>query len=482
MSNVSSAHGFQGYTRAEMEATTAITRSQDPRWRWLFPVTKGSRDYIRSQFALLNGSYAVAMALIYLAATADNALSDGTMGWWLSEGTVSILARNLLYVPLVKASPVEVARRSALRLLPLVAVTLGVAHWAWTAWLYVGPGLQLTTVVVLLVFVMLSIASIAIAPASPISCILYLSVVWSAMGWQLAHTEWLGAGTMAVLIAALVGILWLAFHIVVSNSRRYLLQSDEMELLVEDLRSQNDEVDRLRRQAADQLEQRSCFFASASHDFRQRVHALKLLAASPVAGDTRASELLRSSLDRVSEVTEDLEDYMTHVLEFARLDGHAIVPTIRLIALQDILQRIELRFEDIVAERNVELRVRATRLKAWTDPAMLERILENIVSNAVKFTRDRVLVTVRRLSGSIHIDVRDHGPGIPNEAIGRIFDAFFQAHDGDSNPQRGVGLGMAIVKRLADSLGYDVVIRSRLGEGTLARIVIPASERPTPEE
>ena len=205
-----------------------------------------------------------------------------------------------------------------LRLLPLFAIVLAALHWSWTATIFIGTTLDMTTVVVLLSFVMLSVAIIGIAPASPAICIVYLVPLWVVTTYMLLRTDWVSAGTFLILLAALAAVLWSAFYIVVSGVRRYLVRGDEVDLLVAELRDRNAEVEGLRTTAARNLETRSAFFASASHDFRQRVHAMKLLAQAGLA-DAPQSE--RSPLARLSTVVEDLETYMTDVLEFARLES-----------------------------------------------------------------------------------------------------------------------------------------------------------------
>jgi signal transduction histidine kinase len=167
---------------------------------------------------------------------------------------------------------------------------------------------------------------------------------------------------------------------------------------------------------------------------------------------------------------------MTDVLEFARLESGILIPDRKVLRLQQVFQRIELQFEDISSARSVDLRVRATSLSLRSDGAMLVRILENLVSNAIKFTRARVLVAARRLHGNVHIEVRDRGDGIPPDCVDKIFDAFYQGQATQEDAREGVGLGLAIVKRLADALGYRVEVISSPGRGTLMRLVVPGGD------
>lgn len=200
---------------------------------------------------------------------------------------------------------------------------------------------------------------------------------------------------------------------------------------------------------------------------------MKLLAQSGLAD---APQGKRSPLGRLAAVVEDLETYMTDVLEFARLESASLVPERTNVRVQQIFQRIEVQFEDIASARGVDLRVRATSLSLRTDSAMLVRILENLVSNAIKFTRGRVLLGARRHGGEMHIEVRDRGTGIPSDCVDRVFDAFYQGQDTPEDAREGVGLGLAIVKRLAEALGYRIQVVSSPGRGTLMRLIVPAED------
>jgi signal transduction histidine kinase len=173
---------------------------------------------------------------------------------------------------------------------------------------------------------------------------------------------------------------------------------------------------------------------------------------------------------------EDLETYMTDVLEFARLESTSLEPERESFRLQNIFQRIDVQFEDVAAARSVELRIRATPVCLRSDASMLVRILENLVSNAIKFTRARVLLTAHRHGDEIHVEVRDQGPGIPPDCVDKVFDAFYQGQSTQESARQGVGLGLAIVKRLADALGYRIEVHTRPGRGTLMRLIVPSAD------
>lgn len=463
---------FRGYTREEMTAAATLSRAEDPRWRWLFPVTRSARDFSNSHFLVLQAAYAMGIALVYSAARADHGGESRPMTPWLVMGLLSFALRTVIYGSIIRSSPEEVARNATLRLAPLAIMAVGVAYWTWTATIFVGPTLSFTTLVALLTFVLLSVACISMIPSSPAACATYLLALWLTMTYELTQADWIGGTNLAILLVALASILSLTFSTGLTAVRRYLVRSDDVDLLVGELRERNEEIERLHRLAASELADRSMFFASASHDFRQRVHAMKLLSHLCVQ-DVKSQGPEDTPLARLARVVEDLESYMTDVLEFARWGERSSNPERTQVSLQHVFQRVEVAFEDVAASRGIDLRVRTTHSTLLTDPAMLVRILENLVSNAVRFSQDKVLLTARRRGGEIHIEVRDTGKGIPSNSVAKIFDAFYQVPTNGHDADRGVGLGLAIVKRLAGALGYRIEVVSRSGSGTMMRLIVP---------
>ena len=199
---------------------------------------------------------------------------------------------------------------------------------------------------------------------------------------------------------------------------------------------------------------------------------MKLLTQSGVS-EAASPRGDRSAFVRLVGVVDDLETYVTDVLEFARLEGTTMKPERRQFRLQALFQQLDVAFEDVASERGVDLRLRATTLLLNSDEAMLLRILENLTSNAVKFSKARVLIAARRRNGGVCIEVRDEGPGIPAGSLDAVFDAFYQSPEGPRHGGKGVGLGLEIVKRLSDGLGYPAEIKSSPGKGTLVRLNIP---------
>lgn len=303
------------------------------------------------------------------------------------------------------------------------------------------------------------------APATPIVCAAYLVPMWSAIAWKLATSQWTSGATLLTLCAALAGVLWAGYYILVSGIRRYLIRSDEVDLLMQELRDRNNEVEALRAAAAADLETRSAVFASASHDLRQRIYALKLFANTGAA-----KEGMTSPLRRMAAVVEELEVFVTEILQFVQFENPRAQKSIEVTPLQEVLQGIELQFEFVAAEKHARLRTRATKLCVRTDAVMLGRILENLVSNALKATNKDVLVVARKRRGSVCLEVWDQGRGIDTDLL---HPASSHVSVGIRGPQDGFGLGLTIVRRLAKKLGYTIEVHSRASHGTRVRIVIP---------
>jgi signal transduction histidine kinase len=271
-----------------------------------------------------------------------------------------------------------------------------------------------------------------------------------------------------VLVSVAAIAIW-AYHSQI-EVRRYVQAADDIEALITQLRDKNDELQRLRSEASQQLQERSQFFSSASHDFGQRLHAMKLLTHSAMVG---TQEGRKRSLAFLSRAVEDLESYVRDVLEFARIESRVVAPNYSRFHLQDVFQRLALQFESVAENRQITLRFRTTPAEIETDEGVLMRVLENIIGNAIKFTQAGVLVAARRRANSWCIEVWDQGPGMPAASLDAIFASFYQEHVYADRQRIGVGLGLAIVKRFADGLHYTLEVRSRVGRGSVFKVLLP---------
>lgn len=223
---------------------------------------------------------------------------------------------------------------------------------------------------------------------------------------------------------------------------------------------------------------KSRFLAAASHDLRQPLHALSLFSADlqrQVRSGT-PSELPRLA-DQISLSTAMLGDLLDSLLDISRLDVAGVKPDRRPFELQAVFERLSNAFRRAASDRQIMLRFRRTKLWADSDPLLLERMIANLVSNALRYTnpRGRVLVVARRRGEQLLVEVRDSGIGIAKEHQAAIFAEFYQVGNTAREHNKGLGLGLSIVDRLARALDIQVALRSRLGEGTTFSLRVPGS-------
>lgn len=224
---------------------------------------------------------------------------------------------------------------------------------------------------------------------------------------------------------------------------------------------------------------KSRFLAAASHDLRQPTHALGMFIARlgqlPMDGQTRQ---LVGSLDASVQAMQDLLDGL---LDVSRLDAGAVQVQMRAVSLSDMLNALRMALAPVAIEKNLRLRVRPTRLWAISDPVLLQRMVMNLASNALRYTEQgTVLVCCRRVDGGqrVRIDVLDSGLGISEEHQTDIFREFYQVGNAGRDRTRGLGLGLNIVERSAQLLGHSIALRSGLGCGTRFSITLALTEAP----
>ncbi len=217
------------------------------------------------------------------------------------------------------------------------------------------------------------------------------------------------------------------------------------------------------------------FIAAASHDLLQPLHAARLFTAAMI--DRDPGNDLGGKIDASLGAVESLLDAL---LDISKLDAGAFKPEKRPFALQPLFESLATAFAPVAARRGVELVVAPTRAFVSTDPAFLRRILQNLLSNALRYGKAegraaRVLLGCRRVGEDLRIEVKDNGPGIAADKQSVIFDEFvrLQAEDDDLREERGLGLGLAIVDRIARMLDLAVELASAPGRGSTFSVTVP---------
>ena len=222
------------------------------------------------------------------------------------------------------------------------------------------------------------------------------------------------------------------------------------------------------------------FLAAASHDLRQPMVAIGLITG--LLKDKLRGEELDSLTGKLSEAVESMENLLNRLLDLSRLESGAFELNPQRVHLQPLFDAIVAHDAVAARAKGLSIRMRATHACVWSDPVLLEQILRNLISNALRYTEQGgVLVGARRRGSQWLIQVWDSGIGIAPEHQSRIFDDFVQLANPGRNAQGGMGLGLALVKRAADLLGAEVTVHSTLGRGSCFEIRLPmaaSAQRP----
>lgn len=236
---------------------------------------------------------------------------------------------------------------------------------------------------------------------------------------------------------------------------------------------------------------KSRFFAAASHDLRQPLHSLGFFAAA--LNQHAASQEARDLVARIGDSIVALESLFNELLDLSKLDAGAIGVHRRNVSLQELFDRLSGEFHAQAVEQELRMRFVPTKLLAYTDGILLERILLNLVSNALRYTaRGGVTIGARRRDDQVCVEVWDSGIGIPEDRQSQIFDEFYQVGNPGRDRRRGLGLGLAIVRRLTVLLGHELTLTSAPGQGTRVGLWLPralgvaeplssAAEHPVPD-
>ena len=215
--------------------------------------------------------------------------------------------------------------------------------------------------------------------------------------------------------------------------------------------------------------------ATASHDLLQPLNAARLLISTLRERSLPVAE--HNLVERSHQALEGAEDLLTDLLDISKLDQAAIKPDIDIYRLEQLLAPLASEFQSVAAAEGLSLRVRIAPYAISTDFRLLTRILRNFLSNACRYTEQgRILLGARKRGEFLELQVWDSGRGIPEDQLERIFLEFNQLNIGRAAERRGVGLGLAIVDRIARMLGYPVKVRSQPGRGSVFSIRVPLAQ------
>ncbi len=217
---------------------------------------------------------------------------------------------------------------------------------------------------------------------------------------------------------------------------------------------------------------KSRFLAVASHDLRQPLHALSLFVQALQESSIAAHE--RHLVGNIRRSVDAMEELFDALLDISRLDAGMVRPRFETFSLASVFERLDFEFGPVAKQKGLTLSTVQTSVYISTDPTLFERIMRNLVSNAVRYTdRGGLALGCRREGGRVRVEVWDTGRGIPPDRHREIFREFSQLEAGDPANRKGLGLGLAIVDRLSRLLDHEIRVRSTPGKGSVFSISLP---------
>ena len=281
------------------------------------------------------------------------------------------------------------------------------------------------------------------------------------------------------LLAALIVAYLVAMTLIARRSNAQLLESLRLRFenldLVESLR--------LQKALAEQANvAKSRFLASASHDLRQPIHALGLFVGA--LQERPMDDEARRLIGHIGGSVAAMDDLFASLLDISKLDAGAVEPRFEALALAPLLDRLCRDYREDAAAKGVALRHVGCSAAVRSDPVLLERALRNLLSNAVRYTdTGRIVVGCRRRAGIVTVEVWDTGVGIAPDVGELIFQEFYQVGNAERDRSKGLGLGLAIVRRTAALIDAELDFASVAGRGSVFRLTLPraaAAAAPVP--
>jgi two-component system, sensor histidine kinase len=391
----------------------------------------------------------LATALVYLGVT-DKAIALA----WVSSTAICVVAHLVLRRIYRRRPPSDANWQRWAWSFTAISVVEGIT-WGWAS-VYLAPD-GFFEIQMLMLAVTFGVAAGAIPARSaylPAFCVLFFPATIPYVLLNVGDTSQVQQISGLFMLVYIAGMGGLAFNV----NRNFKAAVDLRVRLVavaERLRQQKELAEEANRA-------KSRFLAAASHDLRQPVHALGLFIGAlrrvvmPVEGQRLIEQIEESALA--------MDGLFSALLDISQLDAGIVEVHRQSFPMGALLERICRDHEAEATAKGLSLVWAKSTAVVDCDPVLLERILRNLVANAVRYTdHGRVLVGCRRRGAAIAIQVLDTGPGIPSDQQDRIFQEYYQLGNPERDRSKGLGLGLAIVRRLADLLECDVTLRSRVG-------------------
>jgi signal transduction histidine kinase len=264
------------------------------------------------------------------------------------------------------------------------------------------------------------------------------------------------------------------FETAIALDHQVLNRTRQLQDALRAIERSNDYLYRAKQQAEAASSLKSSVLISVTHDLLQPLNAARLTLST--FAEMEVSDRGTALLEQVDRSLLTLEDLLKTLLDISKLDAGVLKPEARPIPISSLFDPLRGELTPLAAKRGLSLKIRPSSLAVVSDPLMLRRILQNLLTNALRYTqRGGVLMGCRQKGDEVWIQVHDTGPGIPEAQRQAIFQEF-QRGEANTGDGAGFGLGLSIVRRFATVLGHDVQLSSRVGYGSTFSVTLPRTE------
>ncbi len=455
--------------QGDLKPNSTPVRAQAQRAAALAEEVQGAFDYMPASLAGNVAGMSV-ITLLFWSST-----SRGVMVAWLVAFAVMLLSRLFLAQRFKRVVVSAEADWQRWRRWWNIGTLSSAAMWGATAWVFYPRGESIQQVGLIITIYTLSVAVVPVLATQPTVFLAFGALCFLPMAARIA-SEGTAYGYQ------LAGILLLVFSLTTVLARSYrqaLRRAIDLKLrgdeLLDQVRIEKQAAEDARREAEVANRAKTQFFTAASHDLRQPLHAMGLFAEAlrQKSHDAEVAHLVNS----INESVDALEGLFSELLDITRIDSGGVEVNPDHFEIGSIFRKLRLHFEPTAFEKGLALRMRGAQHVVHADPLLVERILRNLVSNAIRYTNDgSVLVSCRRRGDHLLLQVWDSGVGIREEQQAQVFEEFYQVPNTERvlpHQRKGLGLGLAIVKRLADLMGAPLRLRSQPGRGTVFSLELP---------
>ena len=420
---------------------------------------------IRTHYGQMgNQAYASVVVTCYMAGTAWAFTAHSTILAWLAAQIALQSSRQMLLREWRNRKPTDQQLDGWARLYTVYMTVSGVL-WGSTIFLFAHPEQPITVALTLCGLYGTAGGMVPGNAYHPPCVIALVGLTFAPVVVRLIATgdfEFILLGVASFLFAlTMLGVLRVHYRILREGFR---IRFENVEL-VEQLARERTEADDA-RQAAEQANlAKSQFLAAASHDLRQPLYALGLFSSS--LDQLRLDEDGRNVVRRIQDSIGVMEDSFDGLLDLSKLEAGVVQPRLAPVDVDALFDRISQVFRPLALDRGLDLRFRSDGELVTSDSTLLEQVISNLVSNAIRATTNGgVLIAARRRGDRLRFEIRDTGRGIAAEDVKRIFDEYVQIDNPERNRRRGLGLGLAIARRSVALLGSEIDVASRPGRGS----------------